>query len=174
MACSNAQFIPKLALRRRLWREFFRRDHIEASAGTGHPSGYKGKICNHASRRRASYFLLVILSLCSSASASTRVLEIFSVNCSHYTHAVAKLMEYVRQLMALRHQLLKHIQCLLHAEIAVLLFVCSNSIKFFFVVRSYYRFKPLTLNLLTTTIVAPPSNASKWQMGFNSAFKGLM
>jgi len=31
----------------------------------------------------------------------------------------------------------------------------------------------LTLNLLTTTIVAPPSNASIWQMGFNSAFKGL-
>jgi hypothetical protein len=31
----------------------------------------------------------------------------------------------------------------------------------------------LTLNLLTTTIVAPPSNAGKWQMGFNSAFKGL-
>jgi hypothetical protein len=34
-------------------------------------------------------------------------------------------------------------------------------------------FNTLTLNLLTTTIVAPPSNASKWQMGFNSAFKGL-
>jgi hypothetical protein len=34
-------------------------------------------------------------------------------------------------------------------------------------------FRRLTLNLLTTTIVAPPSNASKWQMGFNSAFKGL-
>jgi hypothetical protein len=33
--------------------------------------------------------------------------------------------------------------------------------------------KELTLNLLTTTIVAPPSNASKWQMGFNSVFKGL-
>jgi len=32
----------------------------------------------------------------------------------------------------------------------------------------------LTLNLITTTIVAPPSNASKWQMGFNSAFKGSM
>ena len=32
----------------------------------------------------------------------------------------------------------------------------------------------LTLNLLTTTIVAPRSNASKWQMGFNSAFKGLI
>jgi hypothetical protein len=31
----------------------------------------------------------------------------------------------------------------------------------------------LTLNLLTTTIVAPPCNASKLQMGFNSAFKGL-
>jgi hypothetical protein len=25
----------------------------------------------------------------------------------------------------------------------------------------------LTLILLTTTIVAPPSNANKWQMGFN-------
>ena len=33
---------------------------------------------------------------------------------------------------------------------------------------------PLTLNLLTTTIVVPPSNASKRQMGFNSAFKGLI
>ena len=32
----------------------------------------------------------------------------------------------------------------------------------------------LTLNLLTTTVVAPPNNASKWQMGFNSAFKGLI
>ena len=32
----------------------------------------------------------------------------------------------------------------------------------------------LTLNLLTTTIVAPPSNASKWPMGFNSRFKGLI
>ena len=31
----------------------------------------------------------------------------------------------------------------------------------------------LTLKLLTTTIVALPSNASKWQMGFNSAFKGM-
>ena len=34
-------------------------------------------------------------------------------------------------------------------------------------------FSLLTLNLLTTTIVAPPSNASKWQMGFNSAFKEM-
>ena len=31
----------------------------------------------------------------------------------------------------------------------------------------------LTLKPLTSTIVAPSSNASKWQMGFNSAFKGL-
>ena len=33
--------------------------------------------------------------------------------------------------------------------------------------------RDLTLNLLTTTIVAPPSNARKLQKGFNSAFKGL-
>jgi hypothetical protein len=32
---------------------------------------------------------------------------------------------------------------------------------------------PLTLNLLMSTIVAPPCSANKWQMGFNSAFKGL-
>ena len=31
----------------------------------------------------------------------------------------------------------------------------------------------LTLNPLKSTIVAPSSNASKWLMGFNSAFKGL-
>jgi hypothetical protein len=31
----------------------------------------------------------------------------------------------------------------------------------------------LTLNLLMTIIVASPSNASKWQVGFNSAFRGL-
>ena len=33
---------------------------------------------------------------------------------------------------------------------------------------------PLTLNPLTSTIVAPSSNASKWQMGFDSAFKRLI
>ena len=38
----------------------------------------------------------------------------------------------------------------------------------------FEQLQSLTLNLLTTTIVAPPSNASKWQMGFNSAFKGLI
>src|SRR5215469_2012165 len=31
-----------------------------------------------------------------------------------------------------------------------------------------------TLNLLMTTIFAPPNNASKWQMGFNSVFNGCM
>jgi len=40
-------------------------------------------------------------------------------------------------------------------------------------VPSSHFLERLTLNLLTTTIVAPPNNASKWQMGFNSTFKGL-
>ena len=31
----------------------------------------------------------------------------------------------------------------------------------------------LTLSLLTWTIWRAPTNASKWRMGFNSAFKGL-
>jgi len=47
---------------------------------------------------------------------------------------------------------------------------CLDSEHFFcFHITSH----SLTLNLLTTTIIAPPNNASKWQMGFNSAFKGL-
>ena len=33
---------------------------------------------------------------------------------------------------------------------------------------------PLTLILLTWTIWRAPTNASKWRMGFNSAFKGLI
>jgi hypothetical protein len=44
-----------------------------------------------------------------------------------------------------------------------------DTVKFLF----YPTDAQLTLHLITTTIVAPPSNASKWQMGFNSAFKGL-
>jgi hypothetical protein len=32
----------------------------------------------------------------------------------------------------------------------------------------------LTLNLLTWTKWWAPASASKWQIGFNSAFKGLM
>ena len=34
-------------------------------------------------------------------------------------------------------------------------------------------FKGLTLTLLTWTIWRVPTNASKWRMGFNSSFKGL-
>ena len=53
----------------------------------------------------------------------------------------------------------------------------SNLLHFLLVASPFLKFPillgTLTLNLLTTTIVAPPSNASKWQMGFNSAFKGL-
>jgi hypothetical protein len=50
-----------------------------------------------------------------------------------------------------------------------------REVVFFLVDISYkVRELQLTLNLLTYTIVAPHSNASKWQMGFNSAFKGLI
>ena len=55
----------------------------------------------------------------------------------------------------------------------------SNLIKFLrnkftvWIWRDFDRASSLTLNLLMTTIVAPASNARKWQMGFNSAFKGL-
>ena len=34
-------------------------------------------------------------------------------------------------------------------------------------------FKGLTFTLLTWTIWRAPTDASKWRMGFNSAFKGL-
>jgi hypothetical protein len=60
------------------------------------------------------------------------------------------------------------------------MFGCVNTGRFimFSVITDIYKKKTkgptLTLNLLTTTIVAPPSNASKWQMGSNSASKGLM
>ena len=36
-----------------------------------------------------------------------------------------------------------------------------------------FAFKELTLNLLTWTKWWAPASASKWHMGFNSAFKGL-
>ena len=36
-----------------------------------------------------------------------------------------------------------------------------------------FRAMSLTLTLLTWTIWRTPTNASKWRMGFNSAFKGL-
>ena len=37
-----------------------------------------------------------------------------------------------------------------------------------------YVFRLFTLILLTSTIWRSPTNASKWRMGFNSAFKGLI
>jgi hypothetical protein len=53
-----------------------------------------------------------------------------------------------------------YLKCLLPApERRQVLFLSCNT-----------NYDHLTLNLLTTTTVAPPSNASKWQMGFNSAF----
>ena len=47
----------------------------------------------------------------------------------------------------------------------------STEVQTYFVIFLKYC---LTLNLLTTTRFAPPSNARKWQMGLNSAFKGLI
>jgi hypothetical protein len=49
----------------------------------------------------------------------------------------------------------------------------QNTDRPFLLCYTVLKIEPLTLNLLTTTIVAPPSNASKLQTGFNSAFKGL-
>ena len=39
--------------------------------------------------------------------------------------------------------------------------------------KVFFYFTALTLILLTWTIWRSPTNASKWRMGFNSAFKGL-
>jgi hypothetical protein len=47
--------------------------------------------------------------------------------------------------------------------------ICKNSRLQVFDHPSY-----LTLILLTWTIWRAPTNASKWRMGFNSAFKGLI
>ena len=41
-------------------------------------------------------------------------------------------------------------------------------------VRTQTQLCQLTLNPLTWRVWWAPNNASKWQMGFNSAFKGLM
>ena len=59
------------------------------------------------------------------------------------------------------------------SSMLVILEFIDNPIRVSSIVALTLCFK-LTLNLLMTTIVAPPSNASKWQMGFNSAFKGLI
>ena len=52
-------------------------------------------------------------------------------------------------------------------------FHMSCDSRFLYIVCSVMPPLSLTLNLLTTTIVPPPNNASKWQMGFNSVFKGM-
>jgi hypothetical protein len=51
---------------------------------------------------------------------------------------------------------------------------CLNKLRHCACPHNIHVYCSLTINLLTTTIVAPPSNASKWQMGFNLASKGLM
>ena len=47
---------------------------------------------------------------------------------------------------------------------------CPKHVEFY----SKNKFKKLTLILQTWRIWWAPNNASKWQMGFNSVFKGLM
>jgi hypothetical protein len=67
--------------------------------------------------------------------------------------------------------------CLLYCLLLFKIYWFFFMFTFLFVliyILLYLLISCLTLNLLTTTIVAPPSNARKWQMGFNSAFKGLM
>jgi len=46
-----------------------------------------------------------------------------------------------------------------------------NTVVVFYLLILHYSF--LTLNQLTWKIWWTPNNASRWQMGFNSAFKGL-
>jgi len=64
-----------------------------------------------------------------------------------------------------------YLQVVVRGNISFLCLVSACSLKDFSC--PWRCWSKLTLNLLTTTIVAPPSNASKLQMGFNSAFKGL-
>jgi hypothetical protein len=49
-----------------------------------------------------------------------------------------------------------------------------NTSPKFCVYGSVHRWSTLTLILLTWRIGWAPNNASKWQMGFNSAFKGII
>jgi hypothetical protein len=48
---------------------------------------------------------------------------------------------------------------------------CASTVTYFWYKENKYA---LTLILLTWRIWRAPNNASKWQMGFNSAFKGLI
>jgi len=56
---------------------------------------------------------------------------------------------------------------------------CYSPIMWQYIIAALYRvlqqhFSLLTLTLLTWRIGWAPNNASRWQMGFNSAFKGLI
>jgi hypothetical protein len=82
---------------------------------------------------------------------------------------------YIFTLNILVRRIYRHLlQCIQNTHVQLIQEFITNIFKII-AHRSYNKstWTPLTLNLLTTTIVALPSNASKWQMGFNSAFKGL-
>ena len=50
----------------------------------------------------------------------------------------------------------------------------NSGAKGLILILMYFGFSCLTLNSLTWKIWWAPNNASRWQMGFNSAFKGLI
>ena len=52
--------------------------------------------------------------------------------------------------------------------------ICFDFLYFFVWKVSYYGISSLTIILLTWRKWWAPNNASRWQMGFNSAFEGLM
>ena len=52
-------------------------------------------------------------------------------------------------------------------------FIGRKKVCFDFLYKFCLQHLSLTLILLTWRIWWAPNNASKWQMGFNSAFKGL-
>ena len=58
----------------------------------------------------------------------------------------------------------------LQKRCAVIIDKCQNAQNFS--IKGNYLLN-LTLTLLTWTIWRAPTSASKWRMGFNSAFKGL-
>jgi hypothetical protein len=64
-----------------------------------------------------------------------------------------------------------HVNCHVICRIAFTLLVLASCRNFThsLILRTLF----LTLALLTWTIWRAPTNASKWRMGFNSAFKGL-
>ena len=59
------------------------------------------------------------------------------------------------------------------SELTVLRFIQMADINALCDGKNYFSLEALTLNLLTWTKWWAPASASKWRMGFNSAFKGL-